>query len=573
MAQSDWPPEVLNGTAGLLPGSLSRDGYPGPGRAAAPRTSTPRRSAPRAAEPAVPVRVGELLPGVCRELVARAADPDRYDRWSRLVASTGNCAHPIRLTGSVHRVDAATGEVRSSYDTAGEPDGVLLVACRNRRASVCPPCSETYRADTYQLIAAGLRGGKGTPPTVAAHPRVFLTLTAPSFGAVHTIRTDPATCRPRRCHERRESGFCPHGRRTSCWRRHPADDPDLGTPLCPDCYDYTGAVLFNALAPELWRRLCIYLRRDLARLTGLTVTELNARVRLRFAKVAEAQRRGLVHLHAVLRLDAAAPADGQTAVPPSGFDAALLIGAVHAAAARVRVDVDAGKGLHRTLAWGAQLDVRPLAGTVPVLDQNTAAADGEAPQAPDESAVAAYLAKYVTKATDHLGLTPRRLTTVTVAELDPARHLHRMALTAWQLGARPELAELRLRRWAHMLGFRGHVATRSRAYSTTLGALRAARAAWRQDTSGGLLDNEQRPGSPRDVDHEQPAGPDPASDTDDEPSVLLVSAWRFAGSGHRTTGDAVLAASAAASARERRQAIRLDRWWNRYLNKQKASLR
>ncbi|MEU9062201.1 replication initiator [Streptomyces sp. NPDC048430] len=32
--------------------------------------------------------------------------------------------------------------------------------------------------------------------------------------------------------------------------------------------------------------------------------------------------------------------------------------------------------------------------------------------------------------------------------------------------------------WAHMLGFRGHFSTKTRAYSTTLGALRDARAAW-----------------------------------------------------------------------------------------------
>ncbi|MFC5880745.1 replication initiator [Streptomyces virginiae] len=31
---------------------------------------------------------------------------------------------------------------------------------------------------------------------------------------------------------------------------------------------------------------------------------------------------------------------------------------------------------------------------------------------------------------------------------------------------------------AHMLGFRGHFSTKTRAYSTTLGVLRAARAAW-----------------------------------------------------------------------------------------------
>ena len=48
-------------------------------------------------------------------------------------------------------------------------------------------------------------------------------------------------------------------------RRHARDDPRLGEPLCPDCYDYTGSVLFNACAPELWRRFTITLRRALAR--------------------------------------------------------------------------------------------------------------------------------------------------------------------------------------------------------------------------------------------------------------------------------------------------------------------
>lgn len=44
-----------------------------------------------------------------------------------------------------------------------------------------------------------------------------------------------------------------------------------------------------------------------------------------------------------------------------------------------------------------------------------------------------------------------------------------MIRTAWILGARPELADLRLRAWAQMLGFRGHFSTKSRRYSTTLG--------------------------------------------------------------------------------------------------------
>jgi hypothetical protein len=49
----------------------------------------------------------------------------------------------------------------------------------------------------------------------------------------------------------------------------------------------------------------------------------------------------------------------------------------------------------------------------------------------------------------------------------------------WTLGAHPELEELRLRPWAHMLGFRGQYSTRSRCYSTTLTALRQARQQWR----------------------------------------------------------------------------------------------
>jgi len=44
---------------------------------------------------------------------------------------------------------------------------------------------------------------------------------------------------------------------------------------------------------------------------------------------------------------------------------------------------------------------------------------------------------------------------------------------------------LRLRLWAHTLGYRGHWATRSRRYSTTLKALRKARRQWHHDTNGG----------------------------------------------------------------------------------------
>jgi hypothetical protein len=81
---------------------------------------------------------------------------------------------------------------------------------------------------------------------------VFTTLTAPSFGPVHACRERDGKALA--CHPRRNTGACPHGVRMSCTQKHTRDGDQLGEPLCPDCYDYTGSVLFNASAPELWRR-------------------------------------------------------------------------------------------------------------------------------------------------------------------------------------------------------------------------------------------------------------------------------------------------------------------------------
>src|SRR5215472_5626724 len=172
-----------------------------------------------------------------------------------ITRNPGGCLQPVLLRGRVDHIDGATGELLHRYTTVHEPGGVLPIACKTRRASQCPPCAEVYRADTYQLIRAGLSGGKGVPETVAAHPCVFTTLTAPSFGLVHVHREKDG--RLLRCRPRRRGQICPHGNRLSCGKRHARDDTQLGEPLCPDCYDYTSAVLFNATAPELWRRFYI----------------------------------------------------------------------------------------------------------------------------------------------------------------------------------------------------------------------------------------------------------------------------------------------------------------------------
>ena len=132
-------------------------------------------------------------PPAVADLLRRAASPG-FDAWQRRIVRLGGCTNPIHLHGTAHTVDAASGEILHTHST---DDGPLLIPCGNRRSAVCPTCSTLYKGDTYQLIRAGLVGGKQTPDTVTGHPRVFATFTAPGFGAVHT-RRDQTLCRPRR---------------------------------------------------------------------------------------------------------------------------------------------------------------------------------------------------------------------------------------------------------------------------------------------------------------------------------------------------------------------------------------
>jgi len=472
-----------------------------------------------------PVLVGELLPGVLAEVVDRAGPG--YERWAEQVAATGYCTHPVRLRGRVHHADTSMGAVRTVYSTDQEPEATLLKACGNRRASVCPSCSATYQADSFQLLAAGLRGGKGVPETVAAHPRLFVTFTAPSFGRVHSRKDQGRLVYP--CHPYRHGQRCPHGGRAGCWQRHDADDPRLGEPLCARCYQTGAQVLWNALAGRLWSRTTIYLHRALARLVGVAEADLRGAVRISFAKVAEYQRRGAVHFHAIIRLDAATDCGCPACVapPPAGFTADLLERAVRQATATVAVPcpaADDDQAVTLVARWGEQLDVHHLT-----------EADDEGKLSAEQ--VAGYVAKYATKSTEALGVAlDHRVCEVELESLDVPAHAAELVRACWELGGRPGLGKLRLRKWAHMFGFGGHFSTKSRRYSTTLGALRRARVAYairrrRGDTLP--LDAWARP--------------------EDDQAVIVVASWHYLGSGYQSTGEAWLAASAAARAREARR--------------------
>src|SRR5207245_11435600 len=120
--------------------------------------------------------------------------------------------------------------------------------------------------------------------------------------------------------------LCPPGVLMSCARLHRPGDPMVGEPLCAQCYDYEGMVVWNARASELWRRTIQDMRRGLARAAGITQKACERLVWLQYIKGAEYQARGAIHFHAILRLDAAAGRDDPDALlpPPEPFNIALL---------------------------------------------------------------------------------------------------------------------------------------------------------------------------------------------------------------------------------------------------------
>ena len=350
------------------------------------------------------------------------------------INQAGGCSHPIRLRGEF--VNVATGEVN---------ERPLLVACKDRRAVLCPSCSYLYKADAWIVVSTGLIGGKGVPATISDHPRLFLTITAPSFGIVHTRRTD-GSCQPGRLR------FCAHGRVQACSRRHDDGDPELGGPLCDFCYRFADAVLWNAESSRLWNRTFEQIRRRLAIHLGVPLDQLAQHARLNYLKVAEFQRRGLAHFHVVLRLDG--PGE-PFSPPPAELTTELLASIIHSVAKEFSVT-----GPRGSISWGRQLQVTDAS----TLDR-------------DDLRIAAYVAKYATKSADgSLDFARRFNARNEILNINASPHLRQLALTAWDFGQDPLLVSLNTRGHAHAFGFRGQLITKSRHYSTRFQDLRDARA-------------------------------------------------------------------------------------------------
>jgi hypothetical protein len=445
-------------------------------------------------------------PDVVDPISARLRDPN-YRTWRAQVEATRGCAAPIHLSGSTRVLDR-DGAVLI------ERGGEILAPCGNRRESVCPACSDRYAGDAFHLIRAGLAGdSKGVPAAVTGKPRAFLTLTAPSFGPVHTRRTGL------------RGQIVPCG----CGVRHHPDDPRLGNPLDPDTYDYVGAVLWQAHAGALWHRFTIALRRALATALGIPARAFRDHARLSYAKVAEYQRRGLVHFHAVIRLDGP---DGPTDSTPSELTTDALRDAVRLAARTAVLTVPRPDGNPLVIEWGRQLDLRTI---TPAHAAHLEDQSGEI----TDAALAGYIAKYATKGTGASETTDRPIRDIDhLQHLDISPHHARMMRTCWELGALERYEELGLRRWAHMLGFRGHFLTKSQRYSTTFGVLRADRRTWRLAEDLAQLD--------RDTD-------DPNDIPLDLTTVTVVNDWRLVHIGHRTYAERELAVAIAERNRQQRR--------------------
>ena len=391
------------------------------------------------------------------ELISKVSEGSNWEALNRAAKTSRYCSRPIHLAPASHLLD---GDIASAV-LGLKPDnyqGLYSKACGSRRHNLCPSCSKIYKGDARQLIGSGLIGGKGISEEVSNHPQIFATLTAPSFGPVH--RSISSAGKPERCHPGPRS-YCPHGMTLSCTERHRENDEIVGSPLCPECYDYKGAVIWNAMSTKAWQRTTIYLRRELAKLMGISEAELKKLVRISYVKVIEFQRRGLIHLHIVIRAD---DPENVELKPSISISTDKLELAFRLAVKRVKVPVEFGEE-KRVITWGEQIDTRAI----------EPGSNGPG----STKAVANYLAKYATKsATESAGFEKRFKDAGQIELAKASPHLRKMAQTAWELGQDPNYSSLNLAMWAHDLGHRGHFLTKSRRFSVTFKYLREIRSNW-----------------------------------------------------------------------------------------------
>ena len=460
------------------------------------------------------------------------------------------CTRPIRLAGDhvTPSTPPPAGVLHRSVDTADLPDGVIYKACGNRRASVCPSCAAAYQRDAYQLIRAGLVGGKGVPDTVAhasgrvrhlhrtlvrprAHPRRHAAHLREPAPLRLPARTLPRPPRPDRLPARRPAGLLRPPRRRRPAPRHAAV-PGLLRPRrtrsCGTC-----------MAGELWRRTTIavdrYLRRSPHAASPTTAASTPARTLVPPSGSRTARSP---------RCNAApsctsTPSSASTAADPDDPDAdpAAPGRPRRRRPGRRRRPRRRHRRVHHRPAPGPARTAGPSAGA----SRSTPASSPSPPTARSPTAWSPrYLAKYATKSTEATGHTSGRLTDDTIDRATPtptARHTERLVDACWTLGRRR-------RDWRAAAPVGAHA------------RLRRPLPHQEPPLLHHLRHPAQRPH--RLPPHRTPPAPNATPAAPSEPTTLVVNFLQFVGAGWHTTGDAMLANTAAALAREHHDTARTE---------------
>lgn len=367
------------------------------------------------------------------KLITAISDSLRNNSFNRIVEDAkkcGFCSQPIK--------------VKVSH---GDPDGGserILMRCKSRREMLCPSCSSLYKGDARKLIVQGLTESDGGAGTRGG--KLFFTLTAPSFGSVHSS----SGCGSENDRTLRKPVRCRHGKWSICKTDHDENDDVIGQPLCYECYDYESAVLWNACAGELWRRTVISTKRHLTNQMSLRRRDAN-QVPIAYIKVAEFQKRNIAHFHGIFRSDTSsiAAADLERAFSQSIENTGFFY---------------KGNSV-QIIAWGREYLLSPI-----YLDDNDAG---------QQLKMVNYLAKYATKSSTNDGSLDRKIRSeYDLRHRNLDRHTYLMAAKCLELSNDSKFFDLKLQNHCQAFGFRGHFLTKTRNYSTTFAELRSQRFQW-----------------------------------------------------------------------------------------------
>jgi hypothetical protein len=365
------------------------------------------------------------MSGLPEALVSALADGERpaYD-WS-----FQPCLHPVTMRRNW--LDTSTGEV-------GSRD--FQVRCGTRREEDCEPCSKVWQADAFHAL---IRGANEVTEKLT-----FITLTpggAAEFGAVHTAS-----------YNGRASERC------ACRAYHRPTSPTVGLPVNPETFDYAKAASFNHAAPRLATVTMQKVWRQMAAATGLTVKE----VRCPTVRVMEWQRRGLLHVHLLVRGEV--PADVvERAVRGAGKTESR------------RSITPASHAGHR---WGPQVDVQHI-------------------EPRDRDHLIAYITKMVTYAIkDVTSHSPEKKSPAAAEHRNRMEQAGEEAVTCdnscsvckhgwskskkahggipFEIGSRTSRKCRRHTRAERQFGFTGNVLSLNRSWGTTLGDARRTRQGW-----------------------------------------------------------------------------------------------